>query len=847
MTRFIKQLFLAFLLTGLMLATTSCGSDDSSKASDDTGPTVDVAAGDVAVDMTEEDLTGTDAPDEPDVPSDPDVPIDTGKPMDCTPACDYAAGQYCDALQGQCTAMECTVCWKDKDCGEGSICINHVFNGGGKASICSTECQSHSDCTLGFKCDKTNDVCVPKAVCGLETCGEGQLGDPCEYQGSNQDCGECSDGLFCMGLAPDDANECIFDNDCALLGYPPEQNPDCAGGACGLSFCSEPCQNQTCPDGFDTLFYGTPLKCACVPVGPGNPGDPCPFGSVHVDQDSCGAKMVCLGINASEETDECQTADDCEGYLANAVCVEGHCGSSFCSPFCGDDGNCPDGFVDYDISGTCYCVPGEYGEAGAGEACIFGDVNADTDTCAKGFNCIGMMSDEEDPAVCETAADCPVNQWMGNPDCVDGLCASSFCSPKCDENDECESGFVSLDVQGTCFCGPVQIGDSGPGDPCPLGYAHLDQDACQEGLSCLGFIADEDSDTCETADDCLAHLYIGTTDCVDGYCASSFCSPDCDENEECDQGFDAQAFDTDEGDHYCYCAPILAGTSDVGEPCPVGYSVHLEADYCLPELSCLGFDADEDSYPCETDADCAAMPFVANMVCLDGQCGSGFCAGECDEDGECPDGYEAEAGEDYCLCLPVFTGEGEAGDTCPAYNIHTDSDYCAEDLECLSVGAWEATPACEGDDECPAGFGANAQCFLGHCGTSVCAPDCLEDVTCTDDWTAWAGIDGNCYCITGFAAGEATLGDPCAFLNVNLDAGSCGAGFACWGIGAMGLVSECETPADCSAEDYPGNAVCVDGVCGTSFCTERCTEDGECAANGFGPEEGDDGCWCLPL
>ncbi len=55
---------------------------------------------------------------------------------------------------------------------------------------------------------------------------------------------------------------------------------------------------------------------------------------------------------------------------------------------------------------------------------------------------------------------------------------------------------MPMNVGGTCYCIPVETGDSDTGDPCPIFNIHSEGDQCKVGLSCLGTAADAESLAC---------------------------------------------------------------------------------------------------------------------------------------------------------------------------------------------------------------------------------------------------------------------------------------------------------------------------------------------------------------
>ncbi|NOZ01091.1 MAG: hypothetical protein GXP54_04285 [Deltaproteobacteria bacterium] len=675
-----------------------------------------------------------------------DIGNDQAQPPKCDPACVYTDHQYCDESDGTCKDMECRTCYKDANCDSGETCLKHVFQDGTHLSICTNGCLSDADCKAGFNCDQATGQCLPMALCKPQTCGEGAMGDPCDYHGVNAGCTACVDGLDCKGRDPIKDSVCMWDADCLTFGIPWQQNPQCVDGLCAYSFCTTPCdENDECPEGFGAAK--TVFACTCVPVGTSKAGEACPIFNVNMAADSCDADLTCLGIEAKPDGDACTSAQECTdlGYLENPECVDGFCGISFCAPMCDANGDCDSGFGPIDVSGACFCAPVEVGDSQAGDPCPIFNVNPDADACAGGLTCLGVAADDQS-ADCATAADCSASDYFGNPVCVDGFCGTSFCSPKCDADDECEGAFGPIDVNGKCYCAPKEVGESSAGEPCPI------------------------------------------------------------------------------------------------------FGVNSEADACLVELTCLGIAADENALMCTQDSDCSAGTYPGSHKCIEGRCGTSFCSAKCDAEGKCGDGFEPIDVGEKCYCAPAVTGNAAAGDPCPLGNVNTAAEVCAQGLECLGLAAFDWSRTCNDAGECPQFAGMTNACFMGFCGMSSCAAKCDDTGACPDGGTPYLAGGSACFCITGLDDGNSAAGEACPYINVNLDAQACVAGTVCRGlIAAPEDGVQCETAADCDPAANPGVADCVDGNCGSSFCSPPCDGEGACD-NGFEPfMDENDHCFCAPL
>lgn len=745
------RLFAKFvwLVPAVILTLAACGGGDSDKGSEaDTVAPVDTIDGDI--DSPGDDIVAEDNQTTPDV-----TKIDeTEPPESCDPACNFNAGEYCgDDLT--CQAVACTYCIKNKDCAAGETCFQFEYANGDSGSFCTTECAGDDDCAADQACDGESSKCVPLADCAVDNCGDGGAGDPCIYEDVvNGDCGQCQDDLTCYGIAPSENASCDTDKDCVLAGYDSELNPDCVNGLCSASYCVAKCKDFKCDEGFEPVSAGLG-KCVCIPlsVGTGEAGDACPIWNVHFEVESCGPGLTCLGIPAEEQEGDptdgaCETVADCDGYF-------------------------------------------------------------------------GFLS----PA-----------------DCVDGYCGTSFCSPECDENDDCENGFFPIDVSGNCFCAPTEVGDSAAGEACPIFDVNPDADACQGGLVCLGIAPDAETDECATAADCDAAGYPGGAVCVDGHCGTSFCSAKCDAEAECDSGY--ESINVSEK---CYCQPVQTGDGMPGDACPFGVS-NEDADFCDGALNCFGINADE-TVPCDDDSDCANPPYAGNAICVDGWCGTSFCSEKCGADDSCDGGFEPLTYENFgiekCNCVPeVPTGDAAAGDPCPLYNVNTDAEYCGEELACVGDVAMEGAQTCDEAGDCDEGtLLGDALCTLGYCSSTICMAECAAGATLCADGAPF--FYGDCFCNLAFEVGTGDAGDACPFYTVNAEAEGCKKALVCGGIAASPDNDDCDAPADCDAADYPGVIECIDGKCASSLCFGQCA-DGECG-DGEDVLETESGlCFCLP-
>ncbi len=737
---------LTCLVPALLLVLTACGGGDEKKTPADTTPAQDIVDGD---NLVGEDLSIDDTVVPPE-----DVPTvdETEPPASCEPACDFGAGEYCDQTDMTCKAVACTYCYKNKDCSEGETCSQFEFANGDWGSFCAKSCTADADCAADQACKGDPKICVPKAACAVDSCGEGAPGDPCAYEDVvNMACGACQENLTCYGIVKSEQAPCENVKDCLMSGFPAVLNPECTGGFCSASYCVGKCVDFACEAGFEPVSAGLG-KCVCIPseVGTGDAGDPCPIWNVHFEADYCGDGLTCLGIPAEAveedpEANTCDTVADCDpaNWFLNPDCVDGYCGTSFCAPMCDENDDCAAGFYPISVGDDCFCAPTEVGESKAGEACPIFGVNPEADACLPGLNCLGIAPDA-DTDECQTAADCDADNYPGGTVCVDGHCGTSFCSPKCDAMAECEEGFAPIGVGDKCYCQPAQTGDGMPGDACPFGVTNGDADLCDGSLNCFGINAEE-TVPCTEDSDCANPPYAGNAQCVDGWCGTSFCSPKCDEGA-CDDGWEPLTYENF-GIEKCNCVPsVPEGDAVAGDACPL-YNVNADAGYCAQGLSCIGDIAIEGAPTCDNAEDCAAESLLGPPVCTQGYCASTTCIADCATDGDLCD-----AGAPYfygdCFCNEDFeTGDAKAGEACPYATVNTEAANCMDTLVCAGVGIGTDSDACETAADCAAAdYPGVIDCVDGFCGSSLCLAQCT-DGECGDGFETIETDAGLCFCL----------------------------------------------------------------------------------------------------
>jgi hypothetical protein len=632
-----------------------------------------------------------------------------------------------DATEGQPATNECKT---DDDCAFFYVGNNQCAGGYCGTSFCAARCNEEEDCEPGFYAIDAGGTCY----CAPQVLGTSGLGEVCPAQGLNKDAEPCQEDMWCLPLVPtEDAAMCEEASQCAASSYPGGQI--CEGGFCGSTFCIMKCdENEECPPEGEPYFENEVCYCLPSAIGDSGSGEACPVGNVNLTADDCKEDFSCFGLYSSLDTPECTTAKDCpDSYFGTADCFLGHCGASSCGADCDEKGACPAGLLPFFlIGGGCYCTaPGEApGPAKAGDPCKFFDTHSDAGNCAKGLTCFALEpSPLGDP--CETAEDCPWESYAVNPECVGGFCATSFCAALCDADGLCPDGAIPQpSEEGACYCVPVQTGETELSGACPFGDVHVDADFCQPGLFCLGIVPNEEEGiSCTKDEDCALEPYLANPQCVDGFCATSLCTALCDADGKCADGFEPEDIG-EEGSQLCYCLPDYDGTSKTGEACPF-YNVSPGADFCEPDLECLGMPAYALSESCIFAKDCPAW-YLGSAACINGKCGSSQCVPKCAEGLGCETGIPWIVGEDECFCIPgLQAGTAKAGEGCPFFDVNKEAQACAAGLACYAIEPSFAGDECSKAADCAAeDYPGARQCIDGLCTSSFCAAPCSTEGKC---------------------------------------------------------------------------------------------------------------------
>jgi hypothetical protein len=503
--------------------------------------------------------------------------------------------------------------------------------------------------------------------------------------------------------------------------------------------------------------------------------------------------------------------------------------------------DCPEGFWCDRTVFRCReieCIPNCTGKCCGYDGCD----GTCPDICPAGYTCNPVTCVCETYG-CNTNADCTATQCCINWDCVDMNCGNLECGPDPVCGKECGPCPVGRDcVNGRC----VNVEPSQLGDPCPFDTVNANDGYCDEGLVCLGILADGNAGTCPggAATECTNLDQEYNRDCVNGNCGASFCSEPCGAQRNCPEGF----VGLDIGDPpTCMCIPnrIIEDCGWAGDPCPFN-GVNASECFCKTGNVCLG-NVDIGSCPGGTDAECSGVPDTWNPDCVNGVCGFSFCTLGCDAQGNCPAGYMPADANGTCYCIGDGGETGQLGDPCPFGDMNNSYNFCMSGLTCLGN---DDAGSCPGGSptECGIPDIQNPDCVNGVCGFSHCSSRCDAQGNCP---TGYAPVDvsGTCYCVPQ-ETGNSQAGDPCPLGDVNSTADFCAADLTCLGFPADGQAGTCPggNPTECI--DIPANANpdCVNGNCGASFCAEQCDAQGpqgHCPA-GFVCQDVGDTWFCVP-
>jgi len=385
------------------------------------------------------------------------------------------------------------------------------------------------------------------------------------------------------------------------------------------------------------------------------------------------AAGLLLSPGCSSECSGVMVEGVCEELCDNAACAQNHvCVANDCRPFCSDQGDCP-------LRYNCVPVAGADGKP-------LGNVCFQLDYAKNG------STGQNSP--CTSDAECDALRGFS---CADGRCVRS-----CATHDDCGPLGLCAGEGAERSCTQTD-GEFGPGQfntRCPDG----DECDASAGFECVG-IGAGDADAYCTKVNCAE-----SSDCAPGYACIDQrgdhgpCAPAC--------GF--AGFPNDED-----CVPVEE-IDQPGSEWRCG-SVSLLRKACIKQDYCT---------PCETDADCGALP---GQICAKDATGTKICTTLCDErlPGACPFGsasscrvYDEELGLPTCghkfeRCL----GDGNACEPCVVDADCGPNGYCYETPSSRERLCIDLDFTCTADSECPESpGGVIMDCLLSSSEVSPTSP-----------------------------------------------------------------------------------------------------------------------------
>jgi len=545
---------------------------------------------------------------------------------------------------------------------------------------------------------------------------------------------------------------------------------------------------------------------------------------------ACGGHQTCKasGDTAACRCDpECDTADDtqCKPTQTNVIqiCVVDNDGCLFwqdgidcadASKFCDDTvdpavcletctDKCTTGATQCNGSviqvcakaGDCYDWIAAIDCAASGQSCSEASGTADcytpcTDNCTAGTTqCNGSVIH-----VCYQVGEC--YDWIDAIDCAESgqSCSDkggmAGCYTPCTDNCTADSTRCNDSVIQVCY----QVGEC---------YDWIDAIDCAEsGRSC--------SDTGGAADcytPCNDMCTAGATQCNGSVIQGCAKVGDC---------YDwVDALDCADSELSCYDSTGNAGCYvPCSDECPSAGVTRCNGN----TVQTCAYDGDSD--PC--------LDWKDTADCTQGGTSTDFC-----DNGSC------------VPCQPECTGkvcgDDGCGGSCGTCNA---GDHC-ENGACVADSIEPGDPCPNGDSDCPAEW---PTCLSGAGGLTYCSKACNLDSDCGTQ-NCCLDIASGKYCFDHTqCSGSGQAGDPCPFINVNVDADTCVAVLTCLGIPADGSNGTCTTDSDCSSLGASLNPDCVGGNCGASFCAETCPggDPGQCPVGTVGQNISGT-CYCVPI
>lgn len=536
---------------------------------------------------------------------DPDTALDGDTAFDgelvehtnCDGACRADKGFYCDEATQSCLLAKATACIKANEAyfckalDPNAKCLTVKVGTADPVDICAKPCTADTDCNTGYETCKANSDVASGKYCQpfitITTSTPGSLpGGPCEY-GSLWPGRSCMSGDSCVGNAA--MVDAVANMGCA-------RNIDCAKDFVGT---------PTCDEGSCNCMFSCTKNADCAAYG------------------AFGGTGVCQNGNCAYS---CDTNADCSDYFGGAkigYCDPSTkiCGFALCVTPCLLNGCCPDLGLGMDlypelISGTCYCGPGPFFSAPAGQTkapyCIVEApaVDGDADTTPAVKECIYADDYCDDNAKTATPLSCSGCNKCDNaqhkcvpktPECADdSQCATDYTCRKTDVGEEMNCG-------GTCrkkvcptdfSCGECGVCLSS--GVCKAKAVNCSSNSdCSSGrycdMKCGGQCTNGTAPECDASTPCTDPCKSCSTE---GKCVAK--TPECSESTPCSDS--AQKCDT-----------AVCGGTCVAKKCPADIT-------CTACQTCNASGACEDKTPECTALTGCELPKVCNILTCGGTC-----------------------------------------------------------------------------------------------------------------------------------------------------------------------------------------------------------------------------------
>lgn len=630
--------------------------------------------------------------------------------------CDASADMYCSD-DGRC--VQCALSCGERECGSPEGCPGLVCG----------------ECDPGWGCS-------PRGLCYLLP-EVGELGASCQPHPA------CHGDIPALGLSRSDVYpDCLHSlcHDelcwyhyaalpfCSRSCFPEVDEVDNATGAPTPDGVEDPGSPSRQCEGFvDDVFKG-PFRCVNLapagepPLGFCLPGSD--FRSCEADSDcTAGESCQLMMVHGRTSTYCMETPGGAVGVgeLCNdeallgevTPCASGLCGSSGCSAFCRDDGDCATYDRGCDLE-TRTCRDDPQTQCRVDEDCSAW-------RCREGVALFHDLADEY--------SICVGRECFRNFDCRD---SDFYCDPR-------ESFLVAGDTADLPHCVGRLKGGAEIGEPCGPGAdgAHCLSGICLEGF-CSALCTGDSDCAVSRGQRCVLYrwdLVDSGHDASFGLCYSFAGAPErlgsCKSRSDCSTGTSCTLYPV--GDH-----SLLMGESafQISGVCRPDEPDELEYGHAC---------GDEGSPPCRGDG------FVS--PCLQGEPEwPGYCSAPCRRSEDCPPAIFPDGSEYRGVCETMphsFTGDSARGDIhlnyCTPARLGSSLEDCSETLRCesdpkreacmvnLITGAGTTRPVVE--YLCHVAFEDNSLSSRGRPGDP-----CTQDSDCASAMCNPGVVEGEGYC-----------------------------------------------------------------------------------------------------